>query len=660
MASDSKADPEINLETLANDMYAQIEIKTREYQGKQYEKVFLGSEAVDYLLSKGVSATREGCVQIGNLLLQARVFVHCLRDHPFLDREYFYRFTQDESHGGKVVKDDGEAFGWADFLGSKLPATKVNIQPSQIELDEESKQVESILDVAPIDCQYNQKLLNNVHPPAWKNPTNPPERYNLVAIGAGAGGLVSVAEASRKGARCAIIEKHLMGGDCLNMGCVPSKALLKCAKVVYNSIIRGKEFGLTVDSYSIDFDAIFKRMRKIRADISPADSAEKFTKLLGVDVFIGKAVFTGKNSMKIGDQEINFAKCIIATGGSPTVPPVPGLDSVRFMTNMTFFNQTTKPKRMAQIGCGPIGAELSQAMSLFGVEVHIFERGSQIMSKEDPDAAQVVKEAMEESGCVFHLGTNMKLIEYASDEPDENGDRVIRITFEQNGEEQVVEVDRLMVATGRKPNVEGIGLEEAGVKYSTRSGVEVDDYLQTSNPDIYAVGDCCTRYQFTHVSDKMAKIAHENALLGVKKKFSDCVIPWVTYTHPEVAHVGLYERDCDAQGIAYDKWVAPHKHNDRAICDGETKGFTKILCKKGTDTIIGATVVAEAAGDILMGLTVSMTNGVGLEAIGQTIHPYPTVAMTAGGCGNQLLRSKITPLAKDCLRKIINMQQGMQ
>jgi len=651
---------EINLEELAEDMYKTVEIKSRDYQGKTYEKVFLGTEAVDYLLKLGVAETREGCVQVGNLLMGARVFVHCVRDHPFLDQEYFYRFTTDEAHGEKVQKNDGEVFGWSDFLGKNMATSDLKLQPSQVELDEETMQVESVLDIAPLDCLHNQKLLNNCHPPMWKNPTNPPEKYNLVAIGGGAGGLVSVAESSRKGAKCAIIEKHLYGGDCLVAGCVPSKALLKCAKIIYNSVVRGKEFGLTVENYNVDFGAIFERMRKIRADISPADSAEKFTKLLGVDVFIGTAIFTGKNTIKIGDQEIKFAKCIIASGGTPTVPNIPGLKNVRFMTNLTFFNQTTRPKRLGVIGCGPIGAELSQAMSLFGSEVHIFNRSAQILGKEDPEAAEVVKGAMEESGCKFYMNSKLQSIEYAADEPDENGDRVIKITYEIDGETSTVEVDRLLIATGRKPNVEGFGLDVAGVKYDARGGVEINDFLQTSNPDIYAVGDCCTRYQFTHVSDKMAKIAHNNALFSLKQKFSDLVIPWVTYTHPEVAHVGLYEADCEEKGIAYDKWVAPHKHNDRAICDGETKGFTKILCKKGTDTIIGATVVAESAGDILMGLTVSMTNGVGLEAIGLTIHPYPTVSMTAGGCGNQLLRSKITPLTKDCLRKIMNMQQGIQ
>eukprot|EP00463_Aulacantha_scolymantha_P004372 TRINITY_DN547_c0_g1_i2.p1 TRINITY_DN547_c0_g1~~TRINITY_DN547_c0_g1_i2.p1 ORF type:complete len:538 (-),score=98.75 TRINITY_DN547_c0_g1_i2:582-2195(-) len=382
-----------------------------------------------------------------------------------------------------------------------------------------------------------------------------------------------------------------------------------------------------------------ERMRKIRARISPADSYEGAVNV-GVDVYQGEGRFTGKHTIEVGGQTLRFRKAVVATGASPSIPPIKGLDTVSYHTNETLFNLTTLPPRMVLIGAGPIGMEMAQAFSLFGTDVTSLtpDFDPHVLPREDPDAREVVISSLQKDGITFIRG--IKYVNISSEASSEGVfPEKITVQIENEGKQQNIECDVLLVAAGRKPNVRGIGLEEAGVKFSPRTGVAINDSLQTENPNIYAVGDCCSKYQFTHVAGTMGGMVVQNALFGGDngklRTMSSLAIPWVTYTHPEVAHVGKYVKDIEAQGREADTYKASFEHNDRAICDGETEGFIKIHCLKGRDEILGATCVAPCAGEIISELTLAIQAKVGLRQLGSLIHPYPTVADGIGGCAFQ-------------------------
>ncbi|MCY4122919.1 MAG: FAD-dependent oxidoreductase, partial [Acidobacteria bacterium] len=336
------------------------------------------------------------------------------------------------------------------------------------------------------DDAFNRQLVANVHPPEWVNPI-PDGRYNLVVIGAGTAGLVTAAVGAGIGARVALVERHLMGGDCLNVGCVPSKGIIRAARV-WASAQEGAEFGLTFPGrVERDFGAAMARMRRLRAAISHVDSAERY-KGLGVDVFIGEARFTGRDVVRVGDAALRFARAAVCTGARATALPIPGLAEAGFLTNETVFSLTALPRRLAVIGAGPIGCELAQAFARFGSEVTVFELTPHILQREDPDAAAVVQARMERDGVRFAFDTTIDRVEPATvDERDGNGKR---IRYTTAGDARETTVDEILVGVGRAPNVEGLGLEEAGVSYD-RSGVRVDAHLRTSNPRIYAAGDIC-------------------------------------------------------------------------------------------------------------------------------------------------------------------------
>ena len=458
--------------------------------------------------------------------------------------------------------------------------------------------------VRPWDA-HNQKLVSNVHPPGWKNPI-PASRYNLVVIGGGTAGLVSAVGAAGLGAKVALIERHFMGGDCLNVGCVPSKAIIRAARAVA-AVREAAEFGVNVPAgVTTDFGKVMERMRRLRADISPHDSAQRFTEL-GVDVFLGSGQFTGPDSIEVGGQTLHFAKAVIATGARAAAPPIPGLKDVPYLTNETLFNLTELPRRLGVIGAGPVGCEMAQSFARFGSEVYLVEAEHGILPREDRDAAEIVRAAMQRDGVkLLCCGKDLKLAR------DPAG---IRLQVASHGEGYDVPVDQLLVAVGRAPNVEGLGLETAGVAFD-RKGVQVNDRLQTTNPRIYACGDICSPYQFTHAADFMARIVIQNALFKGRAKASSLVIPWATYTSPEIAHVGLYEKDAKTKGIAVDTFTQEMGKVDRAILDGETEGFVRVHVRKGTDEIVGASVVATHAGDLIGELTLAMKGKLGLKTIG--------------------------------------------
>jgi pyruvate/2-oxoglutarate dehydrogenase complex dihydrolipoamide dehydrogenase (E3) component len=488
--------------------------------------------------------------------------------------------------------------------------------------------------VLPAD-EYNSTLIANAHPPDWQNP-EPAPVYNLVVIGGGSAGLLAAVAAAGLGAKVALIERHLLGGDCLFAGCIPSKTVIRSAKVL-GDLSRAAELGISIPTGAkADFGAVMARMRRIRAGLSYHDSAQRFTDE-GVDVFLGEGRFTGHNSVEVAGARLKFKKAIIATGSRPMTLPIEGLLEAGYLTNETFFSLTERPDRLAVIGAGPLGSELAQAMQRLGCQVTVFDILPQVLGREDREAAQLVEQAMRRDGIEL-------LLEAKSNRVVKQGPAKI-IHFEQHGQEQSVIVDEILVAAGRAPDVEGLNLEAAGVAY-TKKGVEVNDYLQTTNPNIYAAGDVGLKYQFTHTADASARLVLQNALFLGRKKVSALTIPWCTYTDPEVAHVGLYPAEAEAAGMAIDTFVQPFDKVDRAVADGEEEGFVKIHLKKGTDQIVGATIVARHAGEIISEITTAMVGGLGLKTLTQVIHPYPTQAEAIRKVADAYNRTRLTPTVK--------------
>ena len=491
-----------------------------------------------------------------------------------------------------------------------------------------------VVELEPMD-EFNQALIRNVHPGEWTNPT-PDGRYNLVVIGAGTAGLVTAAGAAGLGAKVALIERHLMGGDCLNVGCVPSKAIIRSGRVAAE-MKHAARYGVAPVKADVDFGAVMRRMREIRASISPHDSANRF-KELGVDVFMGEARFTGSDTVDVGGTTLHFKKACIASGARASNPPIEGLAEAGFLTNETVFSLTERPDRLAIIGAGPIGCELAQTFQLLGSHVTLLELSDRIMSREDADASAIVRESMVNDG--VEIVTGAKTTRVTRD----GAQRTIEV--EVSGESRKIVVDEILIGAGRKPNVDGLNLEAANVTYSSQTGVEVNDNLQTTNPNIYAAGDVCMAWKFTHAADFAARIVIQNALFMGRKKLSSLTMPWCTYTHPEVAHVGLYEHEANDRGIAVDTYTQPFDGVDRALTDGASNGFVKVHTKQGTDTILGATLVATNAGDMISEITLAMVNGVGLKGLANTIHPYPTQADAIRKIGDQFNKTRLTPAVK--------------
>jgi len=500
---------------------------------------------------------------------------------------------------------------------------------------------------------HNEQLLANVHPADWENP-EPKDRYNLVVIGAGSAGLITAAIAAGLGARVALIERHLMGGDCLNVGCVPSKSLIRAARTIAEAR-HAEAFGLPVlASAEADFGAVMERMRRIRAQISREDSARRYRDELGVDVFLGNARFSGSDVVEVNGAQLRFKKAVIATGARPAVPAIEGLEEAGYLTNETIFNLTERPNRLGVIGSGPIGAELAQAFRRLGSDVTVFDRAPQILPREDADAAQVIGDQFEREGIATLLGCKLRRVERR-----DTGAR-IHVTC-ADGAERATDVDAILVAAGRAPNVEGLNLEAVGVAFDPRRGVHVNDYLQTRNPNIYAAGDIAMAWKFTHAADAAAKIVVQNALFLRTKKLSSLVMPWCTYTDPEVAHVGLYEREAAERGIELATFKVPLHEVNRAVTDGEDAGFVKIHVEKASgrpfwakrDRILGATIVASHAGEMVSEVTLAMANKLGLGAILATIHPYPTQAEALKRAGGAYLRSRATPTVGRILERFM-------
>lgn len=491
------------------------------------------------------------------------------------------------------------------------------------------------------DDEHNRELVGNVHPRDWINPT-PTAPYDLVVIGAGTAGLVTAVGAAGLGARVALIERGLMGGDCLNVGCVPSKALISAARVAA-AVRNAGEFGVNITGdVSVDFPLVMKRMRRLRAQISRNDAAARFRDL-GVDVYFGQASFVDSDTVDVAGTKLSFKRAVIATGSRAAVPSIPGLDAIEYLTNETVFSLTQLPKRLGIIGAGPIGCELAQSFAQLGSDVFLVGTEHGILSNEDRDAAAIVQHAMERDGVRLARSGRELVIR------SEDGIRLTVSTQDQSYDEPV---DQLLVAVGRTPNIEGLNLSAVDVKVDEH-GVHVNDFLQTTNSRIYAAGDVCTKYKFTHAADFMARIVIQNSLFAVgplgKKKFSDLVIPWATYTSPEIAHVGMYPHEAATAGLEIDTYVEHLGKVDRAILEGDDAGFVKIHTVKGKGKIVGATIVAKNAGDMISEVTLAMSNDIGLGKIAASIHPYPTQTETIRKLGDQYSRTRLTPTSKTML-----------
>ena len=469
------------------------------------------------------------------------------------------------------------------------------------------------------DDEHNRALEQNVHPPDWINPT-PAGGYHLVVIGAGTAGLVTAAVAAALGAKVALIEKHLMGGDCLNVGCVPSKGMLSAARA-WAAVRKAESFGLKPPPGAQgDFGLAMARMRRLRAKISRNDSAERF-KSLGVDVYFGQGRFTGPQRIEVGNRILRFSKAAICTGARAAMPPIPGLKEAAPLTNETVFSLTELPSRLAVIGAGPVGCELAQAFTRLGSRVTLIDQAAHILPRDDRDAAAIVHAQMKRDGVTIALGAVVTRVTAAGKE------KCLHYTINDASTE--LAVDQIVVCAGRAPNVEGLGLEQADVAYDPRIGVKVNDRLQTTNRRIYAAGDICSRFQFTHAADAQAQIVIQNALfphpLGLGYASTDRLcIPWCTYTSPELAHIG--PTGDEAGGRAVETYTYPMQEVDRAILDGDEEGFVRVRVAKGTDRIVSATIVAEHAGELISQFSLVMKAGLGLGAITSTIYPYPTQA----------------------------------
>lgn len=474
---------------------------------------------------------------------------------------------------------------------------------------------------------FLDKLQQTIFPSNWINP-KPIEQYDLLVVGGGPGGMTAATIASTLNARVALVEKEHLGGECLSYGCIPSKAFLRCSRVVQD-VRQASEYGLEVPAgWKVNFGAVMQRVHRLQATLAPIDSPEHFKKL-GIDVFFGTGHFTDPNTLVVGNQTIRFKKAIIVTGTQPIPLTIPGLDSSDYWTNQNIFQMPTLPRRLAIIGGGPISCELSQAFLRFGSQVNLVTHAATLLPKDDLIASERLKKVFEKEGMKIFMQTHVKRVEKKGKE---------KILYLENGEQIVA--DEIFVAIGRIPVTKGLDLERASISYDQQKGILTNDYLQTSNPNIYAAGDVTSPYKFTHISQELSKMAAINALNGNHEKQSTLIVPWCTYTDPEIAHIGLSEQEARQQGIPTEVIMVEMSEVGRAILDGQTTGFVKLLIRENSDQIIGATLMAANAGDMISELSVAMQSKQGLLDLSQAIHTFPTQAEILRTAAETVLRKR--------------------
>ena len=464
--------------------------------------------------------------------------------------------------------------------------------------------------------------------------------YNVVVIGGGTAGLVSAAGTAGLGGRVALVERNKMGGDCLNFGCVPSKALISSARLI-ERIRHGEKWGLAKTNPSFEFMDVFARMRDLRAEIAPNDSQERFESL-GVDVFRGQAVFHSRDEVAVGEVSLRARNFVIATGTHATIPAIEGMDSVPYFTNETIFDELkSKPTSLVILGGGPIGCELGQAFSRLGVKVTILQSASRLLPREDPDVSGFVAATFQRDGIRVLTNARAHAVRKTQDGVD--------LTVTHGGSaEATVSGSILLICAGRSPNLKDLALENAGVRFS-KKGVQVNEYLQTSNPHIYAAGDVAGPFLFTHMADAQARVVVRNIVMPfqlLRQKIDYSVVPWCTYIDPEVATVGLTESAAQKMNVACDVFVQKFSAVDRAVVEREEAGFAKVVVAKGSDRILGVTLVGANAGDLVHEFVLAMKYRIGLGKIAAAIHAYPTLAEIARKMGDQYNKTRLTPTAR--------------
>lgn len=480
----------------------------------------------------------------------------------------------------------------------------------------------ALLGIFPMIAKYIINVVNRRRVyKKWDRPKSFDQ--NMVVIGAGSGGLVSSYIAAAVKAEVTLIEREKMGGDCLNTGCVPSKAIIRAAHAM-SEISRASEFGISVDKPTVNFEQVMSRIHNVIAKIEPHDSVERYSKI-GVNCVTGDATIKSPWEVEVNGKIITTRNIVIATGARPLVPNIPGLDDVNYLTSDSIWSLKEQPKRLLVLGGGAIGCELAQSFSRLGSDVTLVEMADQLLIREDKDAADLVLNSFKQDSVNVLLSHRATKFESVT---AENGERIQRVYLDLNGQEVIVEFDAVMLALGRVANVQGFGLEELGITTTARGTVEVNEYLQTQYQNIFAVGDVAGPFQLTHAAAHQAWYAAVNGLFGQFKKFKVdySVLPAATYTSPEVARVGINEKEAIAKGIEYDIVTYGIDDLDRAITDGENHGFIKVITPKGKDKILGATIVGNNAGELLAEFTLAMRHGLGLNKILSTIHPYPTMS----------------------------------
>jgi pyruvate/2-oxoglutarate dehydrogenase complex dihydrolipoamide dehydrogenase (E3) component len=494
------------------------------------------------------------------------------------------------------------------------------------------------------ESPHDRERLAHVQPSDWVDP-EPCGKYHLVVLGAGTAGLVAAAGAAGLGAKVALVERAAMGGDCLNVGCVPSKAILASARAAA-AVARSGDFGLTLRCpVTVDFAAVMERMRRLRAGIAPHDGARRFREL-GVDVFLGAGRFVSPTAIAVDGRVLRFARAVVATGGRPAVPDVPGLAAAGFHTNETIFDLVELPRRLAVVGGGPIGCELAQAFARLGAQVTLVQRAQRLLPRDDPDAAEIVLHRFTREGIGVRLEVQLERVEVR------DGAKVLYLR--RRGLEERVTADAVLIAAGRRPNVEDLGLERAGISFDAL-GVAVDDHLRTTNRRVFAAGDVALRQRFTHVADPAARIVVQNALFPFRRRASALTIPWCTYTEPEVAHVGLGEVEARARGLAVETVTVPFAEVDRARLDDDSEGFVRLHVEAKKGRILGATIVGRDAGELVSEVSVAMAGRLPLGALANVIHPYPTRAEALRKAGDAWNRRRLTPFAKRLLGRWLRM-----
>lgn len=446
--------------------------------------------------------------------------------------------------------------------------------------------------------------------------------YNVVVIGAGSAGLVTSYVAAAAKAKVALVERHKMGGDCLNTGCVPSKALIRSASFM-RDVRRAEALGFKNVTAEVDFPAVMERVQRVIDKIEPHDSVERYTGL-GVECISGEAAVKSPHEVEVGGKVLSARSIVIAAGARPFVPPIKGLDGIPYKTSDTIWEIREQPKRLIVVGGGPIGSELSQAFAYLGSEVTQIENGPRIMAREDADASEIVTRHFKECGVNIVANTSAEEVISGGG----GGEHKLVVKDKTTGETKQLPFDLLLLAVGRKPNGDSVpGLAEAGVKISERGVVEVNEKMQTSVPNIFACGDIIGSYQFTHTAAHAAVTATINALAPFPvNRINWSVVPWCTFTHPEVARVGLNEQEAKKQNIAHEVTKYGIDDLDRAIADEEAEGFVKLLTVPGSDKILGVTIVGDHAGDLLHEYVLAMKKGGKLKDIMGMIHIYPTLA----------------------------------